>query len=372
MKSFNTEMLALLELVEAGLWEKQVCLLPLGRIDYYAVYKLAEDQSVTGLVAAGIEHVVDVEVPREVALLFAGTSIQIEQRNKLMNDFLGCIVEKLRSHDVYTLLVKGQGVAQCYERPLWRACGDIDLFLSDKNYNKAATTLSSLATSIEEENFYNRHLSMTIDSWIVELHGTLRCGLWKSMDYGLDEVQREVFYGGKVRSWMNGHVQVFLLSADEDVVFVFSHILQHFFRDGVGLRQICDWCRLLWMYYGIIDKVRLEKRVRKMGVITEWKTFAALTVSSLGMDKNSMPMYSDDKKWKKKADKVLCQIFKAGNMGHNIDRSYQRDSTRIRRKLITFGRMTSKASRFFCIFPMDAMKSWWNFTIRGLKCVITN
>lgn len=36
--------------------------------------------------------------------------------------------------------------------------------------------------------------------------------------------------------------------AEEDVVYVFAHILQHFFKGGIGLRQICDWCRLLYTY----------------------------------------------------------------------------------------------------------------------------
>lgn len=85
------------------------------------MYRLAEEQSVVGLVSAGIEHIVDVRVPQEVALTFAGSALQLEQRNKAMNQFIGVLIEKLRAADIYTLLVKGQGVAQCYERPLWRA-----------------------------------------------------------------------------------------------------------------------------------------------------------------------------------------------------------------------------------------------------------
>lgn len=61
----------------------------------------------------------------------------IEQRNKEMNAFVADLIEKLRKVDIYSLLVKGQGVAQCYEKPLWRSCGDVDLFLSDANYKKA-------------------------------------------------------------------------------------------------------------------------------------------------------------------------------------------------------------------------------------------
>ena len=115
------------ELLRAGLWEKDARLSQYKEIDYSVILKLAEEQSVVGLVAAGLEHVVDVKVPQQWALQFAGQTIQLEQRNKAMNAFIAKLIEKLRYNNVYTLLVKGQGIAQCYERPLWRASGDVDL-----------------------------------------------------------------------------------------------------------------------------------------------------------------------------------------------------------------------------------------------------
>lgn len=54
-----------------------------------------------------------------------------------MNLFIGELVENMRKAGVYLLLVKGQGIAQNYERPLWRAAGDIDFFLSRENYKNA-------------------------------------------------------------------------------------------------------------------------------------------------------------------------------------------------------------------------------------------
>ena len=37
---------------------------------------------------------------------------------------------------INVLLVKGQGIALCYIRPLWRVAGDIDLFLNKDYYYK--------------------------------------------------------------------------------------------------------------------------------------------------------------------------------------------------------------------------------------------
>lgn len=83
--------------------------------------------------------------------LFIGRTVQLEQRNQAMNYFIGVTVEKMRESGIYTLLVKGQGVAQCYERPLWRSCGDVDFFLDDENYERAKAFLKPLAASVEDE-----------------------------------------------------------------------------------------------------------------------------------------------------------------------------------------------------------------------------
>lgn len=146
-----------------------------------------------GLVAAGSELVKDIVVSKEVKLIFAGVALQLEQRNLAMNAFISELIEKMRRKGIYALLVKGQGVAQCYERPLWRAAGDVDLLLSDVNYNKAKTLLYPLASNIEDED-YRGHVAMMIDSWEVELHGNLRNGLWRSLDETIEKVQQAVFF----------------------------------------------------------------------------------------------------------------------------------------------------------------------------------
>ena len=358
---------AFLALVWAGLWEKEVRLSPFDGIDFKEIYRLAEEQSVVGLVAAGLEHIVDIKVPQEDALTFVGNALQLEQRNAAMNKFVAKLIEYLRQKDVYTLLVKGQGIAQCYERPLWRSCGDVDLLLSDKNLRAAKEYLSPLASHVDKEEPYEQHTAMTIDSWLVELHGNLRTGVTSKMDRGIEDLQNGVFYGGNVRSWLNGDTQVFLPSADIDVLFIFTHILKHFFRNGIGLRQICDWCRSLWTFKDSLNHGLLESRIQKMGIMTEWKAFAALAVDNLGMPVEAMPLYSDDKKWRKKSGKMLDYIFEAGNFGHNRDDSYANKYPPIIRKLISFGRHNRDSIKYFPIFPLDTVKSWWKMLKFGFR-----
>lgn len=246
--SQNNNQQAFLTLVRAGLWETEVQLFQYGVIDFKEIYRLAQEQSVVGLITSGLEYVTDVAVSKDIILSFVGATLQLEQRNKEMNAFIASLISDMKAANIYAILVKGQGVAQCYNRPLWRSCGDVDLLLSKENYTKALNLLLPLASKVDEENPISIHQGLTINNWAVELHGSLRGRLWKSLDEVLDEVQEEVFCIGAIRSWTNNKEQVFLPKADEDIIFVFAHILQHYFRGGVGLRQICDWCRILYTF----------------------------------------------------------------------------------------------------------------------------
>ncbi len=367
MRRQNCTIEAFLALLRAGLWETDVRLSDYGTIDFAAIQSLAEEQSVVGLIAAGLEHVVDKRPAKKDVLQFIGQTIQSEQQNTAMNYFIGVLVNKMRKEGIFTLLVKGQGIAQCYTRPLWRSCGDVDFFLGDYNYKKAKEYLIPIASSVEIEYVREKHLGMTIDSWVVELHGSLYSGLSSKVEKGLDEIQNDAFYKGNLRSWMNGDTQVFLLSADNDAVYVFTHILQHFYKGGIGLRQICDWVRLLWTYRHDIDVALLERRLKTMGLMTEWKAFGAFAVNYLGMSSDAMPLYSLDKKWERKAGKICSFIIEVGNFGHNRDKSYFYKYPYVIRKAISLGRRVGDLYHHARIFPLDSVRFLPRIVINGVR-----
>ena len=349
---------AFFALVRAGLWETEVRLALYEKIDYQGVYRLAEEQSVLGLVTAGFDHIADVKAPQEEVLQFVGSSLQLEQTNAAMNRFLAKLIVFLRKNDVYTLLVKGQGIAQCYERPMWRACGDVDLLLSDENYTKAKKVLTPLASNVDDENIARKHLSMTIDDWTVELHGTMFGGWSKSVDKLIGEAQEDCFLSGSVRSWDNCGTQVFLPLPNNDVIFVFTHILQHFFIEGIGLRQICDWCRLIWTYRDNLDLRLLEKRLTSAGLMPKWKAFGALAVEYLGMEPQIIPFYSSEAKWKRKADNILPLILETGNFGHARDMGYKDIVGLAERLFISLKRHTHDGYMRARVFPKDGVRVW--------------
>ena len=358
---------AFLALVRAGLWEKEAQLLPFGEVNYEEVMRLAEEQSVVGLVAAGLGHVSDVKVPKEELLQFVGLSLRLEQQNKDMNVFLANLVEKMRSAGIYTLLVKGQGVAQCYEKPLWRACGDIDLLLDEENYNRAKERIAPIADEVASENEKNKHQAYVIRGFDVELHGGMPFRMAERVDKEIDEVMKDCFIGGNVSSWEDGDTTVFVPVPGNHIIFVFTHFLHHFYIEGVGLRQICDWCRLLWTYREELDVCLLEKRIRKMGLMTEWQAFYNLASRYLGMPDLGSGLMVHDSRFDKKADRILALVLKSGNFGHNKDLSYRSRYSGMTYKIVAAWRRLKDFVSLIPVFPLDAPRFYVTYVMGKVK-----
>lgn len=357
-------------LLQAGLWEKDVQLLQYGRIDFKEVIQLAEEQSVVGLVTAGLEHVKDAKIPHDKLIPLIGRTLQIEQRNKAMNEFIAKLMNLLNENGIKALLVKGQGVAQCYERPLWRACGDVDLLLDDENYRKAKELLIPLASSVEPEDVGNKHQGMHIKGFVLELHGRMPFAMSKKVKHEINNIITDSLSNGCVKIWENNDTEVLLPANYNHLILVFTHFLGHFFIEGVGLRQICDWCRLLWTYRDSINKELLEKHIRKMGLMSEWKAFTAFAIYYLGMPVEATQGYLNldhNSKYRRKAKKINDFILMTGNFGHNRDLSYRIKYTGTMYYLVSLWRRLKDFIEIAKIFPLDAPKFFVTYLMGKVK-----
>lgn len=311
MKEFRIEIRLFLDLIRTGLWEKMethdswYMSRTDSSIDWLKIYKMAEEQGVLGLLVAGLEYISMIKPPQEDLLTIIGRALQFEQRNKSMNNFISTVVGEMRAKGINALLVKGQGLAQCYERPLWRACGDIDFFFSDSDYIKAIKFFIKKGASEFQNARYTKSYGVMVEPWMVELHGTLRSGLSSRVDREIDAVQNEVFYNGDVRTWHNGEVDVLIPGINSDLFLLFTHFIRHFYQNEFVLRQLCDWCRFLWTYKEKIDVDLLKKRLNKTHLVPEWKAFASIAVEWLGMPVDAMPLYDNSECWKKKAEEII-------------------------------------------------------------------
>lgn len=365
MKENNIQ--AFYALVRAGLWEDEVRLLSYGAINYADILLLSEEQAVVGLVAAGLEHVIDIKAPQAIVLQFVGQTLQLEQRNQAMNSFISSLVDKLQKEGINVVLIKGQGIAQCYERPQWRSAGDIDLFLNEEDYVKTRKILSPLANNTEEEDVQRLHFGLTIGSWLIELHGSMRTDISKRINLIVDEVQSDVFFNDGVRVWKNNGVNIKLPNANNDIVIVFTHFVHHFYEGGIGVRQLCDWCRLMWTYNDCIDNELLRRRLEDMQLLSEWKAFASVAVNYLGMPKSIIPLYSDKEKWNRKAEILSSLIIEAGNLGNNKEGNSRLRYPRIINNFLVFLKRLAEFIKLSTVFPSNAPRFFVTYVINRVQ-----
>lgn len=357
-------------LLRAGLWEQSCLLAACEPIDFKEVYRVAEEQSVRGLIAAGLEHVQDVQVPDGDAKEFARAVLKLEKINEAMNQFVAKLLTRMGEMGIKAFLLKGQGIAQCYERPLWRTCGDIDLLLDEEDYEKAKAFIIPYSSSVEVEGRYNKHFGSMVGPWKVELHGNLRGGLSPRIDKLLDAILQDTFSENIYSSIEIKGTQVNLLGDENNIIYVFTHFLEHFYKGGIGMRQICDWCRMIWTKKDELRINVLENALLGMGIMDEWKAFAAFSVSYLGMPKEAMPFYDNSKKWTKKASKICDFILKVGNFGKNRDVDHFKTKPVLVRKSISFGIRVGDLFRHARLFPWETIRFMPTILFNGFVSAI--
>ena len=358
---------AFFALVRGGLWEQQVDLTPFWPLDFDALYKLADEQSVVGLVAAGIEHVENLKVNKHQIRPFLTHVISIESNNSEMNHSISWLWNRFHEEHIAVALVKGQGVAQCYERPLWRSPGDIDLLLDSESYVMAKELLCPIAQLIHTEKKKEKHLALTVRSLTIELHGTLHTGQSRKLDSIIDDVQDEMFKNSLFREWDIDHTLVSLPSPDCDVIFVFSRILQHFYKGGIGLRQICDLSRLLWTYKDTINRPLLYNRLQAMGITREWVAFMSFAVVYVGLPQEVAPFYSKPNSGLSRI--IASFIIETGNFGRSRDNGYRQKGYPVTlRKSITLLRQIKDNIRLIRVSPVNSIR----FTLGYIRSQIND
>ena len=340
--------------------------------DWKAVLRIAKEQTVIGLVAEGAALCPSGFVPEAVGLRLIGLCESIRRRNAQTNSVIASLVALFAEDGIPLFLLKGQGVACCYLKPELRMPGDIDLFVLPEDYQQSKKTLSKIGVRDEGEGLDKLHYGAMHGDLEIEIHGTVHTSLGNRINGCLDEMQRELFESESSRSLectgKDGSVRIKLPSPDFDALFIFIHLLQHFFCGGLGLRQLCDWARLLHCYRDSVDVPKLEARLKRMGVTSEWKAFMSFIVNYLSLPEEDAILL--DRGCEAKARRIWRYVEMVGNFGTKIRR---RDRTRdpyLIRKVQSFVINSKCFLAHIAIFPLDSLKFFWGYFTTGMRAVI--
>lgn len=335
--------------------------------------RIAKSQTVLGLVANEVlktNSLAGLLTDQDKAKLkrFVMSNLATGQ---MLNNALVNIVAELRKHGVEPVLLKGQGIAKCYPLPELRQCGDIDIYVGKENFAKTCEVIGAMSTPEDHHGDIPslKHFHTRIGKAFIEIHRYTDVYFPGRLDKVYQEISDEGMETGLVPLDFAG-VPVMSPSIDFNVFFIFNHFWHHFIADGVGLRQICDWVRLLHVNHGKINLDYLADVLNKMKLMKEWQVFAYIAVNTLGLPSEEMPFY--DPKYKKGGDKVLELIMQEGNFGYENQKGYQRPKGYFAGKWYSFKKSFSRNLKVLHIFPLETLRYIAKTIIVGVAVVFND
>ena len=209
-----------------------------------SLYSLAKQQSVLGIAFAGIEKLPKESRPPMQLLMRWATEVEaIRGMNTLMNREARRLTQLFENVGRKNAILKGQANARLYPDPTLRQAGDIDIWVEGgrDSINQLLVEMGMIEKSALEFGrfWHHAHLERTKDGIMAEVHYRPASGNpYKSQELQ-DFLNREILNAQMVPEGFYAPSIKFAL------VMQLSHLQQHFYSGGLGLRQYIDYYILL-------------------------------------------------------------------------------------------------------------------------------
>lgn len=342
-------------LLQAGLWNRPADTAPFDTPpDWEAIYRAARAQALLGIVMDGLQTLPPrLRPPRPLYLRWCSTLLTVEENNQRLNRELANLYTLCRNNGIEPVLLKGQGVAQCYPNPLHRQCGDIDLYTGTRHYDLLNSLLLPDVTAVNEECF--KHTGYTWHGIAVENHRVICTLNAPAADrrFQADIRRWSTTDRSTLRSVTIGDCTATLPPLTFDAAYLLVHSVLHALNEGIGLRQVCDWAVLLHTCRDRLDLPAVAHLIRSYGLARAARIFGAVCVHYLGLPPASLPIpyYNKDiptARW------LMDDIWRNGNFGqYDTDRT-PRPRGYWRGKLYTITRLTARCRKMHRLSPAEA------------------
>ena len=328
----------LLEVLRKALWGEDSFTNHIEREDVQPLIAEAKKQTVAGLVIDVLTRN-NVSMDRETVMQSMLFLQQVKATNLRVNEALKCFVSLMEDAGMDYLIVKGQTIAALYPQPLLRTSGDIDFRIKD--FETSRQLLAEKWDVHLPETIKEKELAFEYQRITFELHTRL-------VDFYSKKHQR--YWNGIVENdsytvTVDG-VEVRTMSPTVYAVYVFLHLFFHFIREGVGLRQLCDWAVLMHHWEKEIDNERLAEILSNVGMTKAYRAFGCILTDSLGL--KNFP-FDTSKKNHRTGQKILQEIFRVGNFGKYDRKGYKG----MRFKIETMMRSLRNCVRYMPLSPKE-------------------
>lgn len=299
----------LLSLIRLGL-HPQAEWIPMHPIDWDAVFQLAKEQSMLGIVFDGVTKLPQAQRP-PFYIQWAAIVLQIEKKNHHLNKTIHQLQELYQAHDVPCVIMKGQAIARHYPNPLHRQCGDIDVYVGKKKA-KLSRQLLEKEGGVQSQEAGLMHAAYSWHDTTVEIHRLMTLFASPLHSYRFNKMLKQWFPESPLEIELAGssiHTPPPLF----DALFVLKHCEEHIFESGIGLRQPIDWLFHIAAYKDCLQEI-LTPALKQLDLYYLAQTIAFIGVHYLGFSAESLPITIPTNS--PEADLLLQDILAGGNFGH--------------------------------------------------------
>ena len=303
-----------LSLLRAALWGEKPDASAFVEAKWKQIFRLADTQTVPSLIVDGMGMLPPecMHVPIQEKLKRIGRMKQMERTNSLHRSVIVKIDEALRAEGIRAVFMKGQTTALRYPNPLHRTPGDIDFVVSVGDFDKTMAVMEKIG-KVDHDLIHEHHGMAWVDGVTVEPHYKVHNYQCPSTDRAMQALFCDVFPDGLVSADMDGY-QVPIFPPTFESVFLISHMVNHVYEEGLGLRQVIDYAMFLDKRADRIDWVKHDEWLYRMHMERAWRIFTCICVKYLGLPLPSQvePFSYQEEVW---AEKMMVDIMRVGNFG---------------------------------------------------------
>ncbi len=283
------------------------------------------------------------------------------QRQVRLNQLAAEVVTLLQNYGIQAVLMKGYGLSLLYPDPDMRSFGDVDIYVGEENYLRAAR----IVTDAYPDNYWHSalhggiHYIMCLDEKCdrtLELHRV-------TMEFA-DKAGNQAFQAYTKHSMEEplpvvsvGGADVQVPRAAYNALYVFMHAWHHFEGTGVGFRQLGDWALALHHAYRTATLQEWAEATQEMQTVLEalhmttaWQTFGHILIGTLGLPREEFPLYTAQ--YQRRARRLTRQLLRDGH-GYRPAHQHISDMALMRRfpwKRPETGRVLQKMSTTYHLF----------------------
>lgn len=301
-------------LLRATLFEEKIDASNFVEADWKQILNLSDLQTVSSLVLDGISmlphSVLQITFDKKM-MLFAKMQ-RMEQINTLHRSIIVKIDKALKAEGIQAVFMKGQTVALRYPNPLHRTPGDIDFVVAPEYFDRTMAVMEKIG-KVDHGLVHEHHGMAWVDGVVVEPHYKVHNYQRPSTDQSMKEMFSSIFPTELSSADIDGYA-VPIFPPTFESVFLISHMVNHVYEEGLGLRQVIDYAMFLHSCADKIDWMQHHGWLYRMRMERAWRIFTCICVDYLGLSLPSQVAHFsyNDRKW---AAALVEDIMRVGNFG---------------------------------------------------------